>query len=87
LNSFYIDDIGGSGSAYVKFYNSSTAIAGDVSLMTIVLHKNTQVYINSSNMNFSTGLCVRAVNAFSDATTNKASGTVSITCFLSAYSE
>ena len=87
LNSFYIADIGGSGSAYVKFYNSSTAIAGDVSLMTIVLHKNTQVYINSSNMNFSSALCVRAVDAFSDATTDQASGEVSITCFLSAYSE
>jgi len=87
LNSFYIADIGGSGSAYVKFYNSSTAIAGDVSLMTIVLHKNTQVYINSSNMNFSSALCVRAVDDFSDPTTDPASGAVSITCFLSAYSE
>jgi hypothetical protein len=88
LNSFYIANISGAGthSCYVKFYNSSTAVAGDVSLMTIVLHKDTQVYINSSNMNFSNALCVRAVNAFSDASADSAIGTTSIICFLSDYS-
>jgi hypothetical protein len=89
LNSFYIANLGEKGEepAYVKFYNASTAVAGDVSLMTIVLHQDTQVYINASNMNFSAGLCVRAVSAFDDANDVSASTTVSITCFLSAYSE
>jgi hypothetical protein len=87
LNSFYIANIGGSSSAFIKFYNSSSAVAGDIPLMTIALHKDTQVYINASNMNFSAGLCVRAVDAFDNANDVSASGQVSITCFLSGYSE
>jgi hypothetical protein len=86
LNSFYISNIGGAQPSYVKFYNSLTAVAGDVPLMTIVLHKDTQVYINASNMNFSSALCVRAVDDFSDASNDPAPGTVSITCFLSDFS-
>jgi hypothetical protein len=86
LNSFYITNIGGAQPSYVKFYNAATAVANDVPLMTIVLHKDTQVYINASNMNFSSALCVRAVDDFSNASNIPPPGTVSITCFLSDYS-
>lgn len=87
LNGFHLSNIGGSGPAYVKFYNASSATFGDVSLMTIILHKDTQIYINAGNMNFSSALCCRAVDAYADSTNSSASGNVSITAFLTGYTE
>ena len=86
LNGFYVSNVGGSSAGFVKLYNATSAVAGDVSLLTITIHKDSQIFINSGNMNFSSGLCCRAVDSFADSSNVSASGSVGITAFFSGYS-
>ena len=87
LHSISISQVGGSGFAYIKLYNASSAVAGDIPMCCLSLHKDTSYFVECGNMNFSGGLCVRGTDAFDNANNISPSGVVNLTCFLTGYSE
>lgn len=87
LHSISISQVGGSGFAYIKLYNASSAVAGDIPMCCLSLHKDTSYFVECGNMNFSGGLCVRGTDAFDNANDVSPAGIVNLTCFLTGYSE
>jgi hypothetical protein len=87
LAGIYLTHRGGSQFCFAKFYNASTAVAGDIPLATFGIYKDSQIYIDTKNMNFSGGLCVRGTDNYGVADNTNPSGTIDVVAFLSAYSE
>jgi len=71
---------------YVKFYNSSSATAADGPLFTVPIRYGERL-VFQADMNFSSGLCVRATSLYAVGDTSVPASTIYITSFLTAYSE
>tara|TARA_R110000868_G_scaffold80217_3_gene228141 strand:- start:5760 stop:7175 length:1416 start_codon:yes stop_codon:yes gene_type:complete len=71
---------------YLKFYNSSSATEASTPLMTIPIKAGESLTF-VADMNFSAGLCVRATDAYSSASTDAPISIINITVFITGYSE
>jgi len=84
MYSIQIIQVGGSGTSYVKFYNSASASSASSPIATLAVHKDSSTSI-VCNMNFSNALCVRATDQWAVSDNTNPSGTIVITAFINGY--
>jgi hypothetical protein len=76
LSGLYITHRGGTQFCFIKLYNSSSATSSDTPVATFGLYKDSMIYVDTKNLNFTTAICARGTDNYVANDNNAPSGTL-----------
>jgi hypothetical protein len=82
LSGLYITHRGGTQFCFIKLYNSSSATSSDTPVATFGLYKDSMIYVDTKNLNFTTAICARGTDNYVANDNNAPSGTLDIVAFV-----
>jgi len=82
LSGLYITHRGGTQFCFIKLYNLSSATNSDTPVATFGLYKDSVIYIDTKNLNFTTAICARGTDNYIANDNTAPSGTFDIVAFV-----